>query len=433
MTAPQRTFSLRTYRAANAFLKPVANYALSRRLKAGKEDPGRVAERRGVASVDRPQGKLMWIHGASVGESLSVLPLIDYLAEKYPHAHFLVTTGTITSAQLMADRLPPKAIHQYVPIDQVHFVRQFLTHWHPDAVVFIESELWPVMLSELGKRDIPLALVNGRLSPKSYKSWSARKGAARELLDTFRVLLAQDTDNAERLADLAGRDVPMLGNLKQAAPALPTDTEALEQLAGDVGDRPVWLAASTHVGEEDFVVETHHQLAAQIPDILTVIAPRHPTRGDEVYTKFRDAGLSIARRSTGDRPTPETQVYLADTLGELGIFYRLSDVAFIGGSLVEVGGHNPMEPARLGSAIVTGPHVFNFRDTFQSMRQSGALALVRNERDLSASLLRLLKDPRTRNQMADNAMEWSEKSATKVLDDIVQAIGPVLNALQQDQ
>ncbi len=433
MTAPSATaatpLSLKLYRGATHALGPVAKIALKRRLRAGKEDPQRIGERQGLTTYDRPQGPLVWVHGASVGESLSVLPLIERLSGIAPDLCILVTTGTVTSAALMADRLPPQAIHQYVPLDHPTYVRRFLGHWHPDAAIFVESELWPVMLGALQQRGMPLALVNGRLSPTSFARWSRRPKAARALLDAFDILMGQDEENAARLSKLAGREVITVGNLKRAAPALPTDADALASLNEAMGDRPVWLAASTHPGEEEFVLEAHHQLTEHFPDLLTVIAPRHPERGGEVGAASEATGLRYSLRSRGDPLDTETQVYIADTLGELGIFYRLSDVAFIGGSLVETGGHNPMEPARLGSAIVTGPHVFNFQETFKSMRLAGGLALVRNERDLTASLIRLLSDPLTREEMAANALKWSDAGAMQVLDDTVDALRPVLDAI----
>jgi 3-deoxy-D-manno-octulosonic-acid transferase len=427
----QSAWSLRTYRAAVGVLKPLANYTLVRRLRAGKEDPERIEERRGRAVRPRPEGQIVWIHGASVGESLSILPLIECLEDRYPAAHFVVTTGTVTSARLMSERLPDRAIHQYAPIDQPDFVQSFFDHWRPDVGIFVESELWPIMIGEARSRGIPLALVNGRLSPRSYRGWLRRRGAVRELLSAFEIILAQDEANATRLSDLAEREVVMAGNLKAAAPPLPTDELGLARLVRAVGERPVWLAASTHPGEEERVIDAHRQLVASLPDLLTVIVPRHPDRGNEVEALLTQGDLTVRRRSKGDVPDDDTAVYLADTMGELGIFYRLSDVAFIGGSLTPVGGHNPMEPARLGSAIVTGPHVFNFEDTFLSMRRAGALALVRNERDLAASLLRLLTDARTREEMASHARNWADRGAMQVLDEIVTALHPVLSRLDK--
>lgn len=423
---PRRAWSLKIYRRGSAFLQPIADRILERRLKSGKEDEIRVDERRGIPGRDRPEGHLVWIHGASVGESLSILPLIDRLTHLYPQSSFLVTTGTVTSAALMAERLPERAIHQYAPVDQPVYVRRFLNHWQPDVGFFVESEFWPVLIGETNARGIPLALVNGRLSPRSYRGWARRRTAAHELLSAFSVILAQDQGNAERLADLARREVLVPGNLKRAAAPLPTDQRGLAELRAAVGARPVWLAASTHPGEEELILDAHQQMTETAPGLLTVIAPRHPARGDEVEEIVTSRGLKMSRRSRDENPQTDDNVYLADTLGELGLLYRLSDVAFIGGSLVETGGHNPMEPARLGSAIVTGPHVFNFQETFNSMRRDGALALVRNERDLAASIIRLLSDPLTRQEMARKARAWADAGSEQVLNDTIDALALLL-------
>lgn len=420
--------SLRAYGLATGALRPVADVVLARRMRAGKEDPARIAERRGVASRPRPDGPLVWIHGASVGESLSVLPLIERLGAELD-AGFVVTTGTVTSAALMAERLPPGAVHQYAPVDQPRYVRRFVDHWRPEVGLFVESELWPGLIGAARARGVPLALVNGRVSPRSFEGWRRRPGAARALLGAFEVLLAQDEENAERLRVLSGRPVAQVGNVKHAAPPLPVDASALHRLSAAADGRPAWLAASTHPGEEAAVLEVHRQTAERVPDLLTVIAPRHPARGDEVAAMIAAAGLRASRRSAGELPSGGDDVYLADTLGELGLLYRLCDVTFIGGSLSGTGGHNPLEAARLGCAIVTGPGVFNFRGIYQDMRAAGAAGLVRNERDLSASLVRLMTDPMTRTQMAENARDWSDEAARAVLDGVVAALDPVLTSL----
>ena len=422
--------SLKTYRAAAGLLGPVADLTLKHRLKQGKEHPERIDERRGIPGKERPPGQLIWIHGASVGESLSVLPLVNRIMDLLPTAAILVTTGTVTSAELMEQRLPKGAIHQFAPLDHPGYVTKFLDHWQPSACIFVESELWPTLIQETRKRRVPMALVNGRISPKSYKNWQQRPKAIKSLLDSFIVILGQDQKNADRFAKLSGRDVAMLGNLKMAATALPGDDMLLGELRLTIGKRPVWLAASTHQGEEEEILAAHKSLQGAFPDLLTIIAPRHPQRGGEVEELVWSQQLTIARRSSGEKITRNTNIYLADTLGELGVFYRFSDIAFVGGSLVETGGHNPLEPARLGAAILYGPHIFNFDETYAQMRQSGGTALVRNGQDLAAALNRLLTDGLTRNGMAKKARVWSENSAEQVLHNIITALDPLISPLQ---
>lgn len=419
-------FGLKAYRKLSKAAAPIANFTLERRLNAGKEDPDRIDERRGVASVERPDGSLIWIHGASVGESLSVIPLVERLSQKRPDIRFLVTTGTVTSAALMKERLPAGAIHQFIPLDHPAFVRRFLDHWRPTGALFVESEFWPNLLLAARESVAFMALVNGRVSPRSFQSWSQRPHTIRYLLSAFDIIIAQDGQNRERLESLSGAAGATYGNLKNAAPPLPAEADDVAAAKAMLGQRPVWLAASTHEGEEELIIDAHRRLTAEFPDLLTIIAPRHPTRGEETMDLVRAASRTGQRRSQKAGFDPSTEIYIADTLGELGLFYRLSSVAFVGGSLIKKGGHNPLEPARLGCAILHGPHIFNFVETYADMRQGGGAALVRNERDLATSVRRLLKDEKTRAAMARAAQSAAEASAEKTLahvaDDILRRL-----------
>jgi 3-deoxy-D-manno-octulosonic-acid transferase len=419
MAAP---FGLRLYAAASRAAAPLARFALSQRIKQGKEDPDRVTERMGEPSRSRPDGFLFWIHGASVGESLSVLPLVRRLQEMRPDAHFLVTTGTVTSARLMKERLPDGAIHQFIPVDHPAFVDRFIEHWRPQAAIFVESEFWPNLILAARRRTSMLALVNGRVSPNSFDDWRKKPATIAYLLRQFDLMIAQDRQNAERLAALSKRSVDSFGNLKNAAAPLPVDDAALARIKQQIGARPVWLAASTHPGEDVFVFDTHRALAADFPNLLTIIAPRHPARGEDVRAQAMASGLNAQKRTTGGEIVPEAGVYVADTLGELGLFYRLANIAFVGGSLVEKGGHNPLEPARLGAAILHGPHVFNFVETYQGLRSAGGAALVRNERELATAVRRLLSDEKTRTAMTRAAASGAEASAERVLSRVADEI-----------
>lgn len=415
---------LKIYRTVSRAGEPVASFALRRRALAGKEDASRIGERKGAPGRPRPEGRLVWIHGASVGESLSVLPLVDRLKSLHPDVNFLVTTGTVTSARLMAERLPAGAFHQFIPLDHPDYVASFMAHWRPDAVVFVESEFWPNLIIGARKATPFMALLNGRVSPRSFEDWRRQPNAIRFLLSSFDVLVAQDQDNARRLTELSGRRIETFGNLKYAAPPLAVDDEALTVLTQAAGDRPRWLAASTHPGEEEKVFATIAILKTEFPTLLTFLAPRHPDRGDEIAALARAAGLSAVQRSKGEALAPDTDVYVADTLGELGLFYRLCDVSFVGGSLTEKGGHNPLEPARLGAAILNGPHVFNFVDTYRDLRRTGAAALVRNEREAATAVRRLFFDPKTRLAMTSAARAAAEENAERVLVKACEALAP---------
>lgn len=426
MTPADRPYAeplgLKAYRAASGAGAPLAHALLKRRLAEGKEDAARLSERRGETARARAAGPLVWLHGASVGESLSVLPLVERLTAREAALSALVTTGTVTSAKLMAERLPPRALHQFAPLDHPKFVARFLDHWRPDMALFVESEFWPNLLLQTRAASPFMALVNGRVSPRSFETWSKRPKTIRYLLSQFDVLIAQDRQNAERLSELSGRAVPAFGNLKNAAAPLPADAGALAALKEAIGDRPVLLAASTHPGEESAVIAAARLLQTEQPRLLVIAAPRHPARGAEVETLAARAGLRTARRSGGAAIAPDTDFYIADTLGELGLFYRIAGAAFVGGSLVDKGGHNPLEPARLGPAILHGPHIFNFAETYADMRSAGGAALVRNERELAAAARRLFADETTRSAMAAAALRSAQASGERVLTDVLAAL-----------
>ena len=426
---PQKEpLGLRLYRAASAAGGPFARAVLQRRLDEGKEDEARLGERFGEPGRVRPDGPLIWIHGASVGESLSVLPLVERLTMRDPRVSALVTTGTVTSAKLMAERLPARAFHQFIPVDHPRFVARFLDHWRPDIALFVESEFWPNLLLETRARTPFMALVNGRVSPRTFASWSRRPQAIRYLLSRFDVLIAQDRQNAERLSSLSEGPVPTFGNLKNAAPPLPADPAALSALRFELRGRRILLAASTHPGEEETILAAVKLLLPDLPSLLVIVAPRHPARGSDLEASAAAAGLKVARRSAGEPIAHDTTVYIADTLGELGLFYRMAAVTFVGGSLVDKGGHNPLEPARLGPAILHGPHVFNFAETYADIRGAGGAALVRNERELAAAARRLFSDEMTRLAMAGAALAAVEASGERVLAEIVGAIDSALHA-----
>jgi len=393
------------YLIASNLAPPAARIALRRRIARGKEDPARVAERRGRASLPRPEGRLIWIHAASVGESQAALPLIDALLATDPALHVLMTTGTRTSAALMAERLPPRAIHQYVPVDCAPWVRRFLHHWKPDLAIWIESELWPALVAAANRRKIPMLLINARMTERSFRRWQRLPGIIRPLLHAFSEVLAQTDTDADRFRKLGAIVVETMGNLKSAADPLPADQSKLLSLRAAIGPRPAWLAASTHPGEEEQVAEAHRRLIARRPDLLLILVPRHPERGRAIADMLGAAGFATAERSKGHSILPQTQIYIADTLGELGLFYRLADLVFMGGSLVPHGGQNLLEPARLDSAILFGPHMENFRVIAQGMIRAGGARHVKDAAALTAALDELLDDPVARARMAKAARE----------------------------
>lgn len=393
MTASDlKPVALTLYQQLTKLAGPLAAYLLRRRLAQGKEDPKRVPERRGEASVARPEGPLVWFHCASVGESLSVLPLIEQLSMARGDLHFLVTSGTLTSAQLMAERLPENAIHQYVPLDHPLYCRRFFEHWHPEMGVIIESELWPNLILTAQRYGVQLVLANARLSASSFKGWRKARKSIGRLLNAFDIVLAQEEKSAERFRLLGAANLSVPGNLKDDALPLPYDKTTLHTLGKQLENRPLWVAASTHETEESLVADTHVRLKKEVPDLLTVIVPRHPVRGDSIAEELTAKGMHVAQRSKDELPQSGTDIYLADTLGEIGMFYRLSPIAFLGGSFVDVGGHNPLEAARLDCAIVLGPKMFNFEVSTTNLLEAGAAVSTTSSDEFAAAVLNLLKN-----------------------------------------
>jgi len=419
---------LSLYRFVSTAGLPVIRLYLGLRKARGKEDHARFSERLGRPSKARPDGPLVWAHAASVGESLSLLPLVERLVQDRPSLKFLVTTGTITSANLMADRLPDGAIHQYVPVDRTSYVKRFLDHWRPDLVLWAESEFWPNLIVETAGRNIPMILLNGRISPRSFLGWQRFGGLIKKLLSCFNLCLAQTDIDAERLRRLGAVSAICVGNLKFAAPPLPADAAALTKLQDAVGDRPRWLAASTHPGEEIIVAGVHQRLKAAHPGLLTVIVPRHPDRGAEIAALLRGKKLAVSRRSDGDAINPQTDIYLADTMGEMGLFFRLAGIVFMGKSLVPLGGQNPLEAALLDCAIVHGPHMMNFEDMTEKLKRAAAAVEVADVATLETVIGRLLDDGNERNRMIAAAGKWAAAEAG-VLDAVVDELAPFLVTL----
>ena len=327
---------------------------VNKRKQIGKEDVNRFNERVGRPIKERPEGKLFWLHGASVGESVSMLPLINKILETYPDAHVMVTTGTVTSADVMQKRLPERAFHQFIPIDNPVFTNRFVKHWHPDVALWFESEFWPAVLSSIKRRNIPLILINGRISNKTFKRWQQFDFVCKELLSCFSLCLGQSEEDAYSLRVLGAPETVCLGNLKYAGLPLPIDEKSREDMLKQIGKRPFWLASSTHEDEEVRLAKLHKRLKEKFPDLLWIIAPRHPNRGEQIVEDIQKFGLSAALRSKQEKITPETDVYVANTIGEMALWYDLAKIVFIGGSLIPHGGQNFIEPSCVREAAIVG-------------------------------------------------------------------------------
>src|SRR5690606_8086806 len=417
---------LTAYRWAGASVYPFIGSYVAWRASRGKEEHVRRRERYGRAGHPRPEGPLIWVHAASVGETLAVTPLIERLAGF--GINVVLTTGTVTSAQVASERLGQIIIHQYVPLDLKPAISRFLDHWKPDLAIMAESEIWPMTILELGSRRVPQVLVNGRLSDRSFASWSKRSYLAEALFENLAHVIAQSDTDAERFRHLGARPVTVSGNLKGDTIEPPADPVELARLKGEIGGRKTWAAVSTHDGEEEAAIEVHLLLRKRHPGLLTIIVPRHPERADAIAASCAEAGLSVARRSAGDPIGPQTDIFLGDTIGEMGLYLRLTEIAFVGRSLTGKGGQNPLEPAMLDTAVLSGRNVQNFREAYQKLAAQGAARFVKDVEMLAGAVNFLLANPDKRHAMMTagratvEAMRGALNLTLKALEPYVQPL-----------
>lgn len=408
------------YRALSVLLFPFLELYLFWRVYKKKEDKNRLRERFGKATVARPKGDVIWIHAVSVGETNSALIFVDELFKKFPQTTVLFTTTTLTSAGVVATKIPTfkgAVIHQFLPIDSLFCVRNFLDFWQPIAAFFVESEIWPNLITETHLREIDLFLVNARMSAKSASKWAFMRKLDFRIFDCFDAIFAQSKEDQERLKKLSSHEVFFFGNLKSQANDLVGNEEELAKLQDAIGPRQFWLAASTHKGEEEAVLATHKNLKQYFPDLLTVLIPRHPNRADEIKSLF--SGLNLAQRSKKENLTNSTEIYLADTLGELGTFYRLGKFTFLGGSLLPIGGHNPFEPIKLGCAVISGLHVFNFKETYANLQNQNACVMLNSAEELTVKVKEFLENPQQVETLINNGLQaiaTSGNIAAKILE-----------------
>jgi 3-deoxy-D-manno-octulosonic-acid transferase len=414
------------YKWATWFFTPLLRLYLLWRRSQGKEHPTRFLERLGHPSLPRPEGQLLWLHCASVGETLSAIPLLRQLEISLPKASFLLTTGTVTASTIVQSYLGPRSIHQFVPVDIPLAVERFVNHWHPDVALWFESELWPHLLLTLSARKTPVFLINARISPRSYARWkSVGCSLIARLLQVFHTVYAQSDTIAKQFQSLGAKNVQSIGNLKLASAPLTYHKKHLQDLETSLKGRPFWLAASTHPGEEAMVLHVHKRLQEIFPRLLTIIVPRHPHRGEDILKLTQNAGLVGALRTKSLTASPHDEVYIADTLGELGLFYRLSDVVFVGGSLMKIGGHNIVEPAHHHCAILQGPFTYNFLEITQKFHTLHAVTVVTDENELFHHVLAFLTDPLVTQASSKAAFELT-KSGNQLVQELAEDIQEAL-------
>ena len=411
---------LSTYRWAGAAAYPLIGGYIAFRTAKGKEERARRHERYGKSPVLRPPGPLIWVHAASVGETHAVIPLVTHI--KRIGINVIMTTGTVTSAHIVAERLADKVLHQYVPLDLKPAVDRFLNHWKPDLAIMAESEIWPMTISELGAKRVPQVLVNGRLSDRSFASWQKYPNIAEALFENLAHVVAQSELDGERFRQLGARPVTVSGNLKVDTEVPPVDDEALEALTREIGARKRWAAVSTHAGEEEIAAHTHRLAKKQFPDVLTIIVPRHPDRANSIESFLKSTGLKVSSRSRGDAIQADTDILLGDTIGEMGLYLRLTEIAFVGRSLTGEGGQNPLEPAVLDTAVLAGRNVQNFRESYQRLVANGGARLVADGDTLAGAVTFLLKNDRVRGNMIESGRE--------AVEEMRGALGRTLHALE---
>lgn len=423
---------LELYKYITSKSEKILLWLLNWRENKGKEDIARINERKGICTKPRPDGKLLWVHAASVGEAQSTLILIEKILKQTKDLNIIVTSGTVTSAKLMEDRLPQGAFHQYAPLDHPKWIKKFIEHWKPNAVFLIESELWPNMLAEIKQQKIPAALINARLSNKSFNGWSLFKNSTKEILSSFNIILSQTDNDTIRFKKLGARNTITTGNIKYSASPLPVNNNDLNEISNAIGNRPVWVYASTHLGEESLACRIHQRLKNKIPDILTIIVPRHPERRDEI--KNICEGFSnlknTMRGEIKSLPRADTDIYIADSLGELGLFYSVSQVAMIGRSFSVDGGggHNPLEAAQLKCAVITGPNIQFQQDIFNNMINAKVAKQVKTKEELSNILTSLFENQEQLKQLQNNAFEYAQ-SKMNIIDNVIEELAPIIKEL----
>ncbi|ANK71539.1 MULTISPECIES: lipid IV(A) 3-deoxy-D-manno-octulosonic acid transferase [Ensifer] len=425
MSSFRARLALSSYRWIGSAIYPLVWSYLAIRAAKGKEDPARRRERYGHASEPRPQGPLVWFHAASVGETNAVIPMIKEIRRR--GIHVVLTTGTMTSARVVAERLGSTVIHQYVPLDFKPAVSRFLNYWEPDLAIIAESEIWPMTILELGRRHIPQVLVNGRMSDRTFARWKRRPALADALFENLALVIAQSDVDAERFRTLGALPVMVSGNLKVDTDAPPHDPQALKEYRQQIGTRKTWAAISTFDGEEAAAGVVHRALKERT-GLLTIIVPRHPDRSDAIEAALTAKGLKVARRTRRDALTPDVDIFLGDTIGEMGLYLRLTEVAFVGRSLFAEGGQNPLEPAMLGCAILSGGNVQNFRETYQTLAKNGSAKIVRDVEMLAKGVNYLLANDDMRRSMIDAGLETVQEMRG-ALSATMKGLEPYINPL----
>ncbi len=409
------------YKLLVTIFYPIIRIYLGLRKCKGKEDshPDRFAERLGRPSLARPDGVLIWLHGASVGEINSMRGLIDRLHHDYPQVQILLTSGTTASAKIAKNF---DVLHQYVPIDVPFVVNRFMRHWRPDLAIRVDSDLWPIQLDALARADVPNFLINGAMSEKSFLRHQKNKKFVKRMMQSFKKIMAKSATDAARFSGLGAKNVSIMDNLKYSVPPVADKPELRKKWLAAAGKRPIWHAAVLGEGESEIIFDAHREILKKIPNALLLITPRHPSMKAELA---RTAGnLKIAFRT--DNAVPNGNVYVADTMGEMGLFYRCTNVAFMGRSLLpECRGSSPIEAMQLDNVVITGPHTSTFDEVYNEMTADKVLERVADKTQLAEMIIKFLGDEKFFNaRLAAIKKFIAKKSDT--LEEVIKVLRPAL-------
>ena len=396
------------YHILTFLLLPIYLVLLIIRVLKGKEEIKSISQRFGSTNKNRPQGTLIWIHAASVGESMVALTLIEGINSILPTVNILVTSGTISSASILKKKLPTNAIHQFLPLDNIIFVRKFLKSWQPILGIFIESELWPCLVIESSKV-CKLLLFNARISDRSFKSWGKFKSFFQLIMSHFSEIIVQSSVDLEKFRQLGISKAINLGNIKFSNKKLEVDQSKFSELLNHLIDKTIIVIASTHVEDEQVFFKIIKPIKALYPACYFILIPRHPERRNEINKMSQQLNLTVNFRSELDLPVLSDDLYIVDKLGEVGLFYNLAYISFVGGSFKR-GGHNVLEPAHFGNLIVFGPDMSNFRTIASEMIESNAAIQIRNEDHLLETLKHLLTGNENVKVYQTNALEFIKKN-----------------------
>ncbi|MFV0256194.1 3-deoxy-D-manno-octulosonic acid transferase [Candidatus Liberibacter solanacearum] len=394
------------YRWGGILLMPFLSFYLHFQKLFDKEKASIGIEKLGYPSSFRPMGPLIWFHAVSVGETIALIGLIRAIRNR--NINILLTTRTLTSARVARKYLGQEVIHQYAPFDIQPVLLRFLKYWHPDYSILSESEIWPLTVFELSKKRIPQIIVNARMSGRSFRNWRILPYFSKKIFSQFSLVVVQSESDFIHYKELGTKKLVVSGNLKVDIVPLPCDDKLLSVYQKEIAGRCTWAAISTFEGEEDAAVYVHNLIRSR-QDILTILVPRHPERCNAIERRLVSKGLKVARHTRRDALSADVDIFLGDTIGEMGLYLRMTEIAFVGRSLFSNGGQNPLEPAMLGCAILSGPNVENFRNIYQKMVSSGAVRIIEDVEKLASMVHSLLSDPTMRDEMINTAMNEVKK------------------------